>query len=131
MKLRLFAVATILALGLAGKGQGAVAVTDAQCEAAAVYTEMFAAQFQGRRRVFDSSSFLFLELPPADREWAAADGDRRVPGPPAALVQSMTDRNPLNLCPAMRARLRAMHIPFGRAAVRGAVRHRRNGLFGR
>jgi hypothetical protein len=130
MNLPLVAAGALVAFGPAEGERGLAPVTGAQCEVATAYAEMLAGEFRERRRVFDASAFLFLELPQANSPWVRAGDAQPVPGPPFPLIQALTNRNPLNVCPTMRARLTAMHISYGVAAARQAVRHRSNGHFG-
>jgi hypothetical protein len=129
MKNLVFAVAAIMAITLPREGSAAApAASAAQCEAASAFAETVATQFRGHPMVFNTAAF-FLGSPLAESNWSRASDGRSVPGPSSALLQALTSTSAVTVCPGLRAWLRAMHIPFGEGAVRGASRNTRHGPF--
>jgi hypothetical protein len=132
MKRRPIRVATILLLASAGTSRAAMPIAStAQCEAAWFYAQTIRTALRGHRLVFETGPIFFGISSREAGDWFVVHNDRpeQVPGPPASLLHDLTSKSALHFCPMLRDRLTALHLRFGRAAVRWAAHLGRGGLY--
>jgi hypothetical protein len=100
-----------------------------QCEAAWVYARMMVAELHGHRVVFDTHSFAGAQITVEPQGWYVPHVGSEAPAPPADLIGRWPARNALRACPSLPQRLASLHIRYGDAAVRWALRQRRDGSY--